>query len=446
MWTFLLIALRNLVQARRRTFLLGSAIAFVSLLLLLLLSISKGVSERLIEASTLTSTGHVNVAGFYKQRANSATPLITNRAQIRQLVSENVTGLAAVTDRARGWGRLIGPTGSFNTGLNGMILEESAFLKDLKLAEQAEYKKGGQNKVLGNISEFGKPNTILIFAAQAKKLGADVGDTLTFITEANGGQTNSVDLSVVAVARDMGFLSNFSTFVPRQTVLDLDRRGNDTTGAVWVYLKDIRRADEVRQQLEGVLSKAGFEILEHDPRPFFFKFQKIVGQDWRGLKLDLTTWDDEVSFINWIVTSLNGLSVFLVAVLGLIIATGIANSMWMTVRERTKEIGTLRAIGMQKNQVRRLFMLEAALLGLAGALAGSLIGILLVTTINLAQVPISNSGLRVFLMTDVVRLALKPQHVLTAVVFMPVLTAFAAFYPSQKASRMPPVQALNQGK
>jgi putative ABC transport system permease protein len=446
MWTFLLIALRNLVQARRRTVLLGSAIAFVSLLLLLLLSINKGVSERLIEASTLTSTGHVNVAGFFKQRANSATPLITNREQIRKIVQENVTGLAAVTDRARGWGRLIGPGGSFNTGLNGMILEESNFLKELKLAQQSEYKKEGQNKVMGNIADFGKPNTVLIFAGQAKKLGVDVGDTLTFITEANGGQANSVDLSVVAIARDMGFLSNFSTFVPRQTVLDLDRRGNDTTGAVWIYLKDINRSDEVRKQLVDVLGKAGFNILEHDPRPFFFKFQKIVSQDWRGLRLDLTTWDDEVSFINWIVTSLNGLSVFLVAILGLIIATGIANSMWMTVRERTKEIGTLRAIGMQKNQVRRLFMLEAAFLGLGGALFGSLLGVLIVNGVNLAQLPITNNGLRVFLMTDVVHLSLKFSHVIIAIIFMPLLTAFAAFYPSQKASQMRPVQALNQGK
>ena len=446
MWTFLLIALRNLVQARRRTVLLGSAIAFVSLLLLLLLSINKGVSERLIEASTLTSTGHVNVAGFFKQRANSATPLITNREQIRKIVQENVTGLAAVTDRARGWGRLIGPGGSFNTGLNGMILEESNFLKELKLAQQSEYKKDGQNKVMGNIADFGKPNTVLIFAGQAKKLGVDVGDTLTFITEANGGQANSVDLSVVAIARDMGFLSNFSTFVPRQTVLDLDRRGNDTTGAVWIYLKDINRSDEVRKQLVDVLGKAGFNILEHDPRPFFFKFQKIVSQDWRGLRLDLTTWDDEVSFINWIVTSLNGLSVFLVAILGLIIATGIANSMWMTVRERTKEIGTLRAIGMQKNQVRRLFMLEAAFLGLGGALFGSLLGALIVNGVNLAQLPITNNGLRVFLMTDVVHLSLKFSHVIIAIIFMPLLTAFAAFYPSQKASQMRPVQALNQGK
>ncbi|MBM3380970.1 MAG: ABC transporter permease [Betaproteobacteria bacterium] len=446
MWTFFLVALRNLIQARRRTLLLGSAIAFVSLLLLLLLSISKGVSDRLIEASTLTSTGHVNVAGFYKQRANSATPLITDREKIRSLVQENISGLALVTDRARGWGRLIGSGGSFNTGLNGLILEESAFLKEVKLAEQSEYKKDGANKVLGKIENFGARNTILIFAGQAKKLGVDVGDTLTFITEANGGQANSVDLTVAAIARDMGFLSNFSVFVPRQTVLDLDRRGSDTTGAVWVYLKDIRRANEVRLQLENVFRKAGYTLLEHDPRPFFIKFQKIVGQDWRGLRLDLTTWDDEVSFINWIVTSLNGLSVFLVIILGLIIATGIANSMWMTVRERTKEIGTLRAIGMQKAQVRTLFMIEAALLGLFGALAGCVLGLVLISALNTAQIPINNSGLRVFLMTDVVKLSLQPVHLVGALLFLPALTALAAFYPSLKASQMPPVQALNQGK
>lgn len=446
MWTYFIIALRNLLQARRRTLLLGSAIAFVSLLLLFLLSITKGVSDRLIEAATLTSTGHINVAGFYKKRANSAAPLITNRMQIRKLVQENVKDLALVTDRARGWGRLIGPGGSFNTGLNGIVLEESTFLKDVKLAEQAEYKKNGSSTVLGNMSDFGKPASILIFAAQAKKLGVDVGDTLTFITEANGGQTNSVDLTVAAIARDMGFLSNFSVFVPRQTVLDLDRLGSDTTGAVWVYLKDIRKASQVRLQLEGVLSQAGFTLLEHDPRPFFFKFQKIVAQDWRGLRLDLTTWDDEVSFINWIVTSLNGLSVFLVIILGLIIATGIANSMWMTVRERTKEIGTLRAIGMQQPQVRRLFMMEAGLLGLLGATAGCVLGVALINAINFAQLPITNSGLRVFLMTDVVRLSLQPVHLLGALLFLPLLTAIAAFYPALKASQMRPVQALNQGK
>jgi len=253
-------------------------------------------------------------------------------------------------------------------------------------------------------------------------------------------------LTVAAIARDMGFLSNFSVFVPRQTVLDLDRRGSDTTGAVWVYLKDIRRANEVRLQLENVFRKAGYTLLEHDPRPFFIKFQKIVGQDWRGLRLDLTTWDDEVSFINWIVTSLNGLSVFLVIILGLIIATGIANSMWMTVRERTKEIGTLRAIGMQKAQVRTLFMIEAALLGLFGALAGCVLGLVLISALNTAQIPINNSGLRVFLMTDVVKLSLQPVHLVGALLFLPALTALAAFYPSLKASQMPPVQALNQGK
>jgi len=101
---------------------------------------------------------------------------------------------------------------------------------------------------------------------------------------------------------------------------------------------------------------------------------------------------------------------------------------------------------MQKPQVRTLFMIEASLLGFMGALAGCILGIVLVNIINVANIPISNAGLRVFLMTDVVTLALRPAHLITALVFLPLLTALAAFYPSLKASQMRPVQALNQGK
>ena len=51
---------------------------------------------------------------------------------------------------------------------------------------------------------------------------------------------------------------------------------------------------------------------------------------------------------------------------------GIMNIMLVSVTERTKEIGTLRAIGMQRGKVLWLFVLETALLGLAGTAAGAL--------------------------------------------------------------------------
>ena len=337
-----------------------------------------------------------------------------------------------VTDRNRGWGRMIGPSSSINVGANGVVpAAEGRLFHSLNIEA-------------GTLDGLAKPNSVLIFAAQAKKLGVGVGDTVTFITE--GGQTNTADLTVVAIARDMGFMSNWNAFVPRQTILDLYKLGNDTTGAVMVYLDDIDRSETVLGELREVLTAAGYQLLDHDPRPFFMKFDKVANEDWRGLRLDLTTWRDEVSFIVFIVTSLQALSVFLVGILGVIIATGIANSLWMAVRERTKEIGTIRAIGMQKGAVLRLFLTEAGLLGFIAATAGALLGVILVVAINAAHVPIANDGMKIFLMTETVSLALHPSQVVMTIVMFGLLTAAAALYPAWRASRLRPVVALGYAK
>ena len=64
----------------------------------------------------------------------------------------------------------------------------------------------------------------------------------------------------------------------------------------------------------------------------------------------------------------------LVILLMVIVAVGIMNTMWIAIRERTREIGTLRAIGMQRTQVLWMFLIEAFLLGLAGTAAGRGLG------------------------------------------------------------------------
>ncbi|MGO9411337.1 MAG: ABC transporter permease [Spirochaetia bacterium] len=61
-------------------------------------------------------------------------------------------------------------------------------------------------------------------------------------------------------------------------------------------------------------------------------------------------------------------------VIFLLVVIGIINSMSMSVRERTREIGTLRAIGIRRSQLSLLFLVEAAFVALAAAVAGCLLG------------------------------------------------------------------------
>src|SRR4051812_17980906 len=74
--TIFTIAMRNLLQAKRRTILLGLAVAIVAALFLLLRVASATVAERMVEAATTLSSGHVNVGGFYKTRRKGADPVV----------------------------------------------------------------------------------------------------------------------------------------------------------------------------------------------------------------------------------------------------------------------------------------------------------------------------------------------------------------------------------
>src|SRR5262249_52667728 len=132
----------------------------------------------------------------------------------------------------------------------------------------------------------------------------------------------------------------------------------DATGAFWVYLKDIDQAESVMNHLREVLTGAGYTLMDHQPAPFFFKFDTVAGEDWVGQKLDLTIWRDEVSFLTWVLTAFDSVTWALAIVLVAIIAVGIMNTLFNAVRERTREIGTLRAIGMRRREVLWMILLE----------------------------------------------------------------------------------------
>jgi putative ABC transport system permease protein len=441
----LTIALRNLVQARRRTLLLGSAIGLVTALLVLLSAMSAGIKDNLIKEATIMSAGHVVVAGFFKTTPSQASPIITDKAHIGEIIRANVPELDYMVERGRGFGKMISETSSTQVGLTGIVVEdEGRFLDRLRLAKESEYKEGGRDEILGDAHELAQPNTMVLFVSQAKRLGVGVGDVVTVQTETNGGRTNTADAKIVAVAEDLGLISSFAVFVPMSLTKELYGLNDDTTGAWWIYLKDIDDADAVMGHLREVFAKEGFELIDHEAVPFFFKFEAIISEDWTGQKLDVTTWDDEVSFLIWVITAFDTVTLSLIGVLVVIIVVGIMNTMWNVVRERTREIGTMRAIGMSRGRVLALFLLEALLLGLGSTLAGSLIGVLAAVGIDALKVPVPIPAMKVILFSSSLHFTVLPGSIGFAVVFLTLFTALSALWPAIRASGVSPITALSR--
>ena len=429
--TTLLIALRNLIQGGRRTVLLAFALVLVTFLLIMLDGISAGLEATMIRSATTLSSGHVNIGGFYKVTAGQASPVVTELPKLRALVAEKVEGVDFVIDRARGWARVVSETHSIWGALSGIDIDEERGLKDV--VELLE----------GDFDALRADGTVMLFTGQAKRINAKLGDTLTLSAPTMGGVNNTVDVRVVAIARDVGFLSAINIFMPKNTVRQLYQMRDDASGAVHIYLKDESRAAEVSEALRPELAALDFRLMDVDPRPFWMKFETAAGEDWTGQKLDLTTWREEVSFLLWILTGFATLRWLLMTVIFVVIVVGIMNTLYISIRERTREIGTLRAIGMTRWGVRRLFLAEAILLGIGAGGIGALLGVATSLLVNAARIHIPMEAMQAIMMTDVVHLEVRGPDVALSILVITVVTAIAALLPANLAARLRPAGAIH---
>jgi putative ABC transport system permease protein len=113
----------------------------------------------------------------------------------------------------------------------------------------------------------------------------------------------------------------------------------------------------------------------------------------------------------------------------LVSGIGIANTMFMSVMERTREIGIMKAIGAEDKTVMRLFIVESAIFGLVGGVVGALFGFFAAYIVNIfINISISFSmPLAIF-----------------ALVFSTVTGAVAGWLPARRASKLNVIAALRQ--
>jgi len=427
----LLIAFRNILTHHRRSLLLGGAIAAVTTLLVFLGCLSSGVKATMLESATTIATGHLNIGGFYKVTAGQSAPLVTDYKKIQEIVQKTLPDLDYTTARGRGWARLVSDQASAQVGIAGVEMSHEPNLpKVIKMRE-------------GKLEDLAKPGSILIFESQAKKFKVKTGDSMVFSVLTDRGVNNTVDVKVCGVAEDMGLMTSWNVFVPQETLDRLYQINDSATGAVLIYLKSMSHIPRDMDLLRKALSEAGYTVMDREAnKAFWQKFEEVNREEWTGQKLDITTWEDEISYVIWALTAIDGLSFLLTTVLLIIIAVGIMNTLWIAIRERTREIGTLRAIGMRRRGVMVMFVLEAFCLGAMGTAAGAVIGVLISMGLNAIHIPVPE-GAQFFTMSTTLRFALDPARIIGGAMVITFCCTFVPLIPSFKAARMKPVTAMS---
>lgn len=123
----------------------------------------------------------------------------------------------------------------------------------------------------------------------------------------------------------------------------------------------------------------------------------------------------------------------------LVVAVGIITTLYTSVNERIKEIGTMKAIGARSSFILSLFMCEALLIGLMGSTLGILMGVM--GAYIMTEFAPGNPGGAVAAHISPIFI---PQDILNVWILSVILSLAAGIFPAWKASRLSPLEALRR--
>ncbi len=258
------------------------------------------------------------------------------------------------------------------------------------------------------------PDTVIIGDALAQSMKSGVGDTLTLMTTTANGSLNALDVRVAGI---------FSTGMK-----EYDER------AIKIPLKAAQRllqTDKVEKLLVVLRNTDDTDAVKRDLAASF---------DRKGMALEMRTWSELAGFYHQVVMLYNGIFGFLGAVIAAIVVLSVANTILMSAFERTREIGTLMAIGTERSMIWRIFLLEGFFVGVLGGLAGLGMGGGLALLINHVHIelpppPGYTSGYRLQIM-------LNASIVTTAFLLAACTATISSVVPAFKACRLRIVDAL----
>jgi len=173
------------------------------------------------------------------------------------------------------------------------------------------------------------------------------------------------------------------------------------------------------------------------------KMRDMNRTKWKGSTIDVRTMYESASSILDLESALKIITLLAVIIMFFIILIGVINTLRMTVRERTREIGTMRAIGMQKNDVRMLFICETVLLSGISCAAGTVMAFILMGILGLFTIN-TTSIFSILLVNRHLYFYFDPASIAGNFALIMGITAVTAYFPAKRAAALTAAAALRQ--
>ena len=424
------IALRNIARQKKRSILLAGAIAFGMLVITVLNSFTAGMVENVRVNFSHALGGHIFISGKQLNDDGEVINQIHDEQQLSDLLLTYSDEIEGVTKRTQTIGTFI-----FGSKQGMQLIYGVDFQEETKLLDSLTV-------ISGDLTKLDQENAIVIPAPLGQRLGIEAGEIILVKMETISGQQNVGEFIVAALIEDQASFGISAAYADKGYLNYLLGLMSDGYQLVNVFLKDVDRLDQVADKFSHVLIGEP-KGLEEQSAIFGIQFEAVeeLAQPWEGVKYSILTLNDIMEPVEAVVTVIDAISLGIFLVLLLIIMVGITNTFRMVLIERVKEIGTMRAFGMQQNTVKAIFLLEALFLGLFGGLAG-LVGASLVMVV-LSFVSFSHvTGLQFFLNNGYLTFQVSVGTVCLTFAILAVMSLLAAYLPARAAARLSPIKAL----
>ncbi len=401
------LALRSLARNKRRSALTMAAVTVGVAVVVFAHAFITGFLDSMTAQTIQARTGHLQVHRVGYLEALDAAPLNIHMVDGGDLLKtiQGVPGVTGVSRRLRFGGMASNGSKSSMVVVTAFDVEQEAVVCP---ARAGEFAGGGQGHALNNNGAM----DVVLGGELARGMGLKPGGAITVTASGREGGMNALDLNITGVTRGAAlFESKRSAMVPLAVAQQLT-------------------------QMEGKVTEYALAVdARHSPDVVAAALRQALGADY-----EVSTWMELSPFLRDAIFRVRVILGSLGFILFLMVVFIIVNTMAMNVHERTREIGTMLAVGVRRRQVLLLFLLEAILLGIFGGLLGVAVGW------SLAQGLAVTGGVQISPPGAAFKQVILP-YPNTLLSFATIAAAMlaamlAAARPARTASRLHPAEAL----
>ncbi|MDR3301131.1 MAG: FtsX-like permease family protein [Spirochaetaceae bacterium] len=363
---------KYLVRYKRRYLFLFFALAFGICIVTVITSLKAGMAENVYFSAQEHYTGDLILTGYIGSRPayTERRMDVRSKAAVFEAVHESKIPVTRYAERTL---YNDDATVFFNGEsvplryLNGVDWEnERPYFDNLSYVD-------GETRALDD-------NSILLSERVAQSLGIKCGDNLLLELMNSNKQKDTRNFVVGRIFRDNTLFGFYKAFISRRTMNGLLGFEQDDCSSIGLFLINRANIDKYQKELHETLSVKTLTapLLMNEE-----ELDRAHADLWVGIKIFIVPIAINLSDINQILDALNILTLFLYIMMLIIILVSASVTYRLILHERTKEIGTMRAIGFYEQSVRNILISETFLLGTISIIIGFCLSLLLLQLASL---------------------------------------------------------------